>query len=146
MFVFRGKLRWLLLRNMVQLSFVTSLSQIHVRVTFTIFEREIIMKNVSQCGRDSVHRVPWTWIRKEKWNSWNSEIHDHNYFFQEFSESVYPSIKEVLRLGGPYPQTIRSGFGDYWYAGFHDQECFRQICPTSRYLLDVYSPALTACK
>ena len=51
-------------------------------------------------------------------------IKNRNLYFQEFSESVYPSIKEVLRLGGPYPQTIRSGFGDYWYAGFHDQECF----------------------
>jgi len=46
---------------------------------------------------------------------------------KEFSESVYPSIKEVLRLGGPYPQTIRSGFGDYWYVGFHDQSAYSWV-------------------
>lgn len=40
---------------------------------------------------------------------------------------MYPSIKEVLRLGGPYPQTIRSGFGDYWYSGFHDQSAYSWV-------------------
>lgn len=33
----------------------------------------------------------------------------------------------MLRLGGPYPQTIRSGFGDYWYVGFHDQSAYSWV-------------------
>ena len=48
-------------------------------------------------------------------------------FFQEFSEPVYPSINEVLRLGGPYPQTIRSSFNDFWFKGFHDQSPFSWV-------------------
>ena len=46
---------------------------------------------------------------------------------QEFSEPVYPSINEVLRLGGPYPQTIRSSFNDFWFKGFHDQSPFSWV-------------------
>ena len=34
---------------------------------------------------------------------------------------MYPSIREVLRLPGPYPQTIRSSYNDFWFQGFHDQ-------------------------
>jgi len=40
---------------------------------------------------------------------------------KDFSEPVYPSIREVLRLPGPYPQTIRSSYNDFWFQGFHDQ-------------------------
>lgn len=46
---------------------------------------------------------------------------------KEFSEPVYPSINEVLRLGGPYPQTIRSSFNDFWFKGFHDQSPFSWV-------------------
>lgn len=46
---------------------------------------------------------------------------------KEFSAASYPSIREVLRLGGPYPQTIRSSYNDFWFRGFHDQSPYSWV-------------------